>query len=904
MQRSTVVVPGRLLLDAVTVSHARAGSGSGLQVLPVAAVAARLAGGFLRLVDPDRLLLAVGEALSAESGVDLGDLHALHDLPGLRGTLAASLDLAWSAGFDLAAHADRHPRIAALARLEEAVLATLPPSQCRPDDLANLAIAQIGSAPRVLGPVTFRGLADLARCWRGLAARLAEVVSVSWDAGPMPTPAWLSGTAITVVEAPKQTPTTHLVSCAFARHEVVEAMRWARGLLASGTARPQDIAFAAASTSFFDDYVLSAAEEASLPIHFAHGRGALHTQHGQTAAALADVLLRGLSQERVQRLVARISGDGLPLAKLPGDWRAALPSDAPLRTAEHWRLALGAAGRDDVAPILMPVIEMLSGGPDMAGEAGERLLRGPARDLWRRALAAAPGSALEHTLSRLRSSDPCDPQASIAWMPAETLAGCPRPFVWLMGLNAQEWPRASREDPLLPEHVLDGFVLQETSLAQADRRSFEAILASTAREVTCSFSRREIGGRKLGVSALVDERQAEERLRSRPPAHAMSEPDRMLARPEEFGLTAAAIQANACWSAWRSPDIGPHDGRVRPMHPAILRALDRRQSASSLQLLLRNPVAFMWRYALGLQAPDLDQDPMELDALQFGELVHDILDRTVIELERTNVGLGQATAETVADCVSHAVAAAAADWEIAQPTPPGLLWSLTLQRAEAMVLNGLLHPFEALEGQRSFSELPFGDDTPPPPGKRLPEKWDSAAPVLIPGTGLCIGGRIDRLDVAADKATARVVDYKTGGDPGDIILRGGREVQRCLYALAVRALIGDVQEIETALLFPSRERGGMADNEYKPLEDPDATLTLLSGALLTACQNLRDGLALPGVAAGLRYRDTRNLRDNRHNETDSYGFALPVVPGTMLEPKKVVARAELGPTIADFWDAP
>jgi hypothetical protein len=62
------------------------------------------------------------------------------------------------------------------------------------------------------------------------------------------------------------------------------------------------------------------------------------------------------------------------------------------------------------------------------------------------------------------------------------------------------------------------------------------------------------------------------------------------------------------------------------------------------------------------------------------------------------------------------------------------------------------------------------------------------------------------------------------------------------------------------------------------------------------------GLAVPGVAAGARYKDTRNLRDNRQGEEDRSAFALPVVPGTMLEPKKAAARALLG-DIPQFWEA-
>src|SRR3546814_10994684 len=66
--------------------------------------------------------------------------------------------------------------------------------------------------------------------------------------------------------------------------------------------------------------------------------------------------------------------------------------------------------------------------------------------------------------------------------------------------------------------------------------------------------------------------------------------------------------------------------------------------------------------------------------------------------------------------------------------------------------------------------------------------WDSQTPVEIPATGFRIAGYIDRLDIAGDGKRALVRDYKTGRPPkDDISLDGGRELQRCLYAFAVKA---------------------------------------------------------------------------------------------------------------------
>src|SRR3546814_13573557 len=74
--------------------------------------------------------------------------------------------------------------------------------------------------------------------------------------------------------------------------------------MASGEAEPADIAIAAASTGDFDDHLLALRADANLDLHFVHGIKVTTTRDGQAAAALADLLIRGLSQTRMSRLAA------------------------------------------------------------------------------------------------------------------------------------------------------------------------------------------------------------------------------------------------------------------------------------------------------------------------------------------------------------------------------------------------------------------------------------------------------------------------------------------------------------------------------------------------------------------------------------------------------------------------
>ena len=79
--------------------------------------------------------------------------------------------------------------------------------------------------------------------------------------------------------------------------------------------------------------------------------------------------------------------------------------------------------------------------------------------------------------------------------------------------------------------------------------------------------------------------------------------------------------------------------------------------------------------------------------------------------------------------------------------------------------------------------------------------------------------------MSGDRSRMRVVDYKTGSRAGSFVLRGGRELQRCLYAFAVRSLLGENVEIEAGLLYPSREPSNPAAGNYDALPEPGETVT-------------------------------------------------------------------------------
>ena len=851
-------------------------------------LAARLAGGFIQPIELEVLQDAVKDALAR---THLGELEDIKSLPGMVRAAVGTLEKVWRAGFDLTSQ-PQQPRLNALASLEQEVLRRLPAAMKRPAELVSLARARMHHAPTVLGPVEVHGHSEMSPCWRPLLAALAEVVPVVWVAGPRAVPAWLDAMKVTVRRSEAEVPAVVLFSCATPQHEVLEALRWARGLIAAGTARPEEIAITAASPAAFDDPMLALAGEANLPIHFVHGVKALTGREGQAAAALAEVLVKGISQERVRRLFALLHEESPALSGLTRDWVRALPSDAPLTTVERWRQVF--AGIEpakwpeavDRSSLVLDILSLLAQGTVVAAAAGEKFLTKTALSLWRRALKEGPAEALPVTLTELRIDDGVEPAASVLWTSAMALASAPRPHVWMMALNAGRWPRRVSEDRLIPDHIVPIEILDPLPIGDADRRDFKTILGTTARSVAFSFSRRDVEGRLLGRSPLIVGQPETYLSRGRIPEHAATEADRLLARPREFEEIPLATSGLRCWRDWQHLDLTPHDGLVHKLHPRIVKVLARPFSATSLKLLLRDPIRYVWSYALGWKQPEEAEEPFTLDAAALGNFVHSVLETAVNALELGD-GLAGASKQQIESSVGIAVATLAASWESEQPVPAPVIWRRSREIARDLAVTALTYSLEPLPGQVSWTEVPFGMAADKSvDARKFP--WDATQRIEIPGTGLSIRGYIDRLDVSADLSRARVIDYKTGRigtKRADIVIGGGRELQRCLYAFAVKSMLMSNTVVEAALLFPRAKAG---DDALFPLAAIDGVLENLAHAIGLARAQLEAGVALPGIDASDDYNDL--------------AFALPAnARAAYLVRKQALVKERLGEA-ANIWD--
>jgi RecB family exonuclease len=849
IERSTLIVEGLLALRMQRLAAARAGA-SGREITTIPLLAARLAGGFVAPVGTDILYPVIQKALASGEFQDIGPVASL---PGMPRAVLQSLDAAWRADIDLSSLPGEVTRFADLHLLETRIREHLPPSRRLPRDLRDDAMARVSLAKLLLGQVTLSGIIEVDTVWRPLLNAIARQTEVVWDLPSCADNSWFKG------DARRREPSAPVRLAAEVsadpKSEVVEALRWVRHLLSSGQARAEDIAIAATATPDWDDHFLAYSRNATLPIHFSHGVPALSTPEGQACAALADILTGGLSQERVWRLFRRLPVRPF-LNTLPVDWFAGIRRGAGLKTIDQWREALAASKPErktgDVAEhILIPLLELLARGPDAAHEAGRRLLGGASRIMWEEALRSTPPHAIALSLRALRVSDGRDPANSVVWCPASHLAASPRPFTRLLGLTSRSWPRFENDDPLIPDHLLDRRKLHPVTTAERDRRHFEVIRDGTREMLILSRPERNAKGSILSPSSLWPTDEIIHK-RDRIPEHAFSEADRLLARPREAGQLPHVRQSQLCWRNWQwEPGLTPHDGLIASSHPAVLAALARTQSTTRLQRLLRDPLGFVWRYALGWRSTRFEPEPLQLDPIAFGELMHELISGAITRLE-PEPGIARASADEIETAIAAASERILSSWPLQRSIPPPVLWRHTVNEAARRTSRGLASDDPTRADTRSWSEVPFGQNAP----MAGESPWDSAVKIPIAEAGLVYGGRIDRLDIRASGDGAQITDYKSAKPPPKsqrIALGQGRELQRVLYAMAVRTLLPEVRTIVARLIY-------LADDPAKfelRGDELDSAIGEATAYLVAAVEILHSGRLAPRSEKDAHYDDMR-----------------------------------------------
>jgi hypothetical protein len=112
------------------------------------------------------------------------------------------------------------------------------------------------------------------------------------------------------------------------------------------------------------------------------------------------------------------------------------------------------------------------------------------------------------------------------------------------------------------------------------------------------------------------------------------------------------------------------------------------------------------------------------------------------------------------------------------------------------------------------------------------------------------------MDLRNTGEAAWISDYKTGQVPNNAartVVGQGLELQRILYALAVRQLLPNVKIIVSRLMYLD----GAPDTFPLEGEVLENGISTVSNYLAIACRSLRSGAAAPGPDATDRYNNLR-----------------------------------------------
>jgi RecB family exonuclease len=269
---------------------------------------------------------------------------------------------------------------------------------------------------------------------------------------------------------------------------------------------------------------------------------------------------------------------------------------------------------------------------------------------------------------------------------------------------------------------------------------------------------------------------------------------------------ALRFRARRWLTRWTGADglVRPGEGAREEIAPAALAAIARHAlparsySPTALQTFAACPYRFLLHAVHKLAPREVPEAIDELDPLQRGSLVHDVLFELFGALERE--GLLPVTAATLPrarellDRVLDAVAARHRD-ELAPAIER--VWVDGVAGVRADLREWLRRASEDGSGFVPWRfELAFGL-----PGRRARDPHSSAEPVPL-DCGIRLRGSIDLVERRADGAL-RATDHKTGRErvgPGAVV-GGGASLQPVLYALAAEKLFPEARDVAGRLYY-------------------------------------------------------------------------------------------------------
>jgi RecB family exonuclease len=482
-----------------------------------------------------------------------------------------------------------------------------------------------------------------------------------------------------------------------------------------------------------------------------------------------------------------------------------------------------------------------------------------------------------------------------------------RPATFVVGLDADRFPGAGLQDPLLLDsqrRALDPEALPTAGDRLAGARfRMAACLARLRGRVTLSYSAWDpTEARAVAPSSIMLQGYRSGAGRTDASFEELAEAlgDAASAIPR----TAAIDAADVWFHALEEGGILQHGmGAVRESHPALdagLRAraalegelptahhglvtprpgLDPRGSdaitlsASGLEDLGHCARRYLYKYVLGIRPPDdpeLDPD-IWLDAMDRGRLLHTVYEAAFREAREKGLQPTGAAFEGLALDVLEREAR-----RIARDVPPP---GRVVQARQMVALREDVRSFAEMVARRGAAwealELRFGFQGEPP------------ADLELNGGLVKLRGAIDRVDRV--DGTVTVIDYKTGSstryESRHGTFHGGRRLQNVVYANVAESLLGyRVDRMEYH--FPTRKgqneaigydraalrRGlglidrlleGVAAGRFLPTEEPkDCTFCDYATICRHSVEGYRVDAPLADWAAA-RFADLAELRERR-----------------------------------------
>ncbi len=419
---------------------------------------------------------------------------------------------------------------------------------------------------------------------------------------------------------------------------------------------------------------------------------------------------------------------------------------------------------------------------------------------------------LRHSLDRATVPLAEEVVPGVQVLDAGSARGIPFRALFLVGMNEGVFPRAVREDPFLRDRarqVLEtdlGFkVSSRLSGFDEEKLLFAMLRGSVTDRLLCSYQRADAAERPLAPSWY---------LRAAAPAADTAIPRSVLGKrgippfdnerwllPEELAVRQALEGADPtplvragggsvesfrksaaalCALDDAAGTAGPFDGITGPLEPVWNGIVENAVSATTLEAYGRCPFQYFARNILKLERLERPETAAPVQALEWGELCHEILQRFYQEPDRARGDGWIAWLYSAADEVLSTFEAEGA-------TGYPAAW----QAARAELMGVLLEAVEA-----DMSEMEKSGFRPAELESWLTTRLDETWPPDI--RGLTVHGRLDRIDRHETAARYRVIDYKykTGRQPSDMEHRPrdaavrGRKLQLPVYLLLAREYTG------------------------------------------------------------------------------------------------------------------